>query len=266
MWLQLIILHTAAAFSSRDLGTLARGSAIERWWAYTRLSDLLARDPEAYVAAAATVPRSLLPNVENVPIGEEVANTTFTENVFERLLLWLTRERYAVHSPIAYRSPQPGIRGLLEEMKALAFSDRGDPDTQREVVVQVLRDLATPALPPFFRFFVAGVPWANGTTPFWAPYVTSLVAPLVFSYLVGPSTVNRRSDGMRGGLVVTKCKFLQESGCKGLCLHQCKLPAEQLFKDDFNLDLYVKPNFDTQECQWSWGMSPPPPEQDPTWP
>jgi hypothetical protein len=41
--------------------------------------------------------------------------------------------------------------------------------------------------------------------------------------------VNLRSDGGLGGLVVTKCKFLQESNCKGMCLNSCKLPAQQLF-------------------------------------
>ena len=41
----------------------------------------------------------------------------------------------------------------------------------------------------------------------------------------GPSRTNRRKDGELGGIVVEKCKFLQESGCKGLCLHQCKLPV-----------------------------------------
>ena len=37
---------------------------------------------------------------------------------------------------------------------------------------------------------------------------------------------NRRRDGALGGLVVDKCKFLQESGCKGMCMNQCKLPAQ----------------------------------------
>eukprot|EP00966_Prymnesium_polylepis_P331837 7387402-Prymnesium_polylepis.2 len=54
-------------------------------------------------------------------------------------------------------------------------------------------------------------------------------APAVaFGFLVGPSQVNLRSDGELGGLVVTKCKFLQESNCKGMCLNSCKLPAQQV--------------------------------------
>ena len=97
------------------------------------------------------------------------------------------------------------------------------------------------------------------------PLLTSVVAPFVFGFLVGPGRVNRRGDGARGGLVVDKCKFLQESNCKGLCLHQCKRPAERLF-DDLGVPLRVAPNFETQECQWSWGVAAPAPEADDAWP
>ena len=88
---------------------------------------------------------------------------------------------------------------------------------------------------------------------FYAPFLTSFVTPTFFGFLVGPSRVNRRKDGQLGGLVVEKCKFLQESGCKGLCLHQCKLPAQGFFKEELGLPLTVTPNFATQECQWSFG-------------
>jgi len=66
--------------------------------------------------------------------------------------------------------------------------------------------------------------------------------------------------------VVEKCKFLQESGCKGMCLHICKMPAQQFFKDELGLPLTVKPNFVTQECQWSFGEEPLPPAEDPDFP
>ena len=104
-----------------------------------------------------------------------------------------------------------------------------------------------------------------GTFPFYAPYLTSVVAPFAFGFLVGPGAVNRRADGALGGLVVEKCKFLQESNCKGLCLHQCKRPAEALF-DELGVPLHVSPNFATQECHWSWGVDAPPVDDDPDWP
>eukprot|EP01083_Nonionella_stella_P060171 157271_1 len=96
---------------------------------------------------------------------------------------------------------------------------------------------------------------------FYAPWLTTIVTPTFFGFLVGPSRPNRRKDGERGGLVVEKCKFLQESGCKGICLHQCKLPAQQFFGEELGLELTVSPNFATQECQWSFGETPLSPEE-----
>ena len=100
---------------------------------------------------------------------------------------------------------------------------------------------------------------------FYAPALTSVVAPYAFGFLVGPASLNRRSDGAIGGLVVEKCKFLQDSSCKGMCLNSCKLPAQELFSE-LGLPLRVSPNFETQECQWSFGEAAPPPSEDPTWP
>lgn len=51
----------------------------------------------------------------------------------------------------------------------------------------------------------------------------------------------------------------------GMCLNSCKLPAQQLFSE-LGLPLRVSPNFETQECQWSFGEAAPPPDEDPTWP
>ena len=73
------------------------------------------------------------------------------------------------------------------------------------------------------------------------------MTPPFLKFLVGPSRTNLRKDGSPGGLVVEKCKFLQESNCKGLCLHQCKLPAQQFFADSLGLPVTVSPNFETQE-------------------
>ena len=133
----------------------------------------------------------------------------------------------------------------------------------------------TPVLPPFYRIFMSGIVPSNLGTPwdgkqlgpwFYAPFLTSFVTPTFFAFLVGPSRPNRRKDGQLGGLVVEKCQFLQESGCKGICLHQCKMPAQQFFANELDLSLTVSPNFATQECQWSFGETPLPPDEDPTFP
>lgn len=173
-----------------------------------------------------------------------------------------------------------------------------DSQFQHEFVQRVLGKLLTPALPPFYRLFMSGIiPSADRGDPAWlvsfstwicrqlprrlqekyppgsqvgplpfAPTLTAAVTPVAMSFLLGKCRPNRRIDGRRGGMIVEKCKFLQESNCKGLCLHQCKIPAERYFEKELGLPLTVKPNFITQECQWSWGETPTPHQLDADFP
>ena len=230
-------------------------------------------------------------------------DTPMGENPLEALLLRVTRDIYAGETGVP-RTGEGGIRGLLAEMRAYMLStDGAAPEAQQGVLIRTLRTLMTPALPPFYRIFMGGVvpsydpadarvgadpkwladafaavreklpePLAKHLAPgnqlgpwFYAPALTAVVSPYAFGFLVGPATLNRRSDGQIGGLVVEKCKFLQESNCKGMCLNSCKLPAQSLF-GELGLPLRVSPNFETQECQWSFGEAAPPPADDPTWP
>lgn len=224
------------------------------------------------------------------------------ENFAEAWLLEVTRNIYAEEVGLE-RNQEKGIRGLLEEMRQYMLSPEGMfSAAQQGALIRTLRRLMTPFLPPFYRIFMGGivpsynaddkrvgadpkwladgVQWVRGKLPvgkeylepgrqlgpwFYAPTLTAVVAPYAFGFLVGPSRLNFRSDGQLGGLVVEKCKFLQESNCKGMCLNSCKLPAQELF-DELGLPLRVSPNFVTQECQWSFGEMAPPHDEDPTWP
>ncbi len=188
------------------------------------------------------------------------------ENAVEGALLSVTRDIYAGETGVS-RSSTSGIVGLIDEMREYMLSERGGlPEAQQAVLVRTLKTLMTPVLPPFYRIFMGGtvpseargdprwlvdsVQWvanrlewmpfdtkkalAPGNQPLggpmpYAPLLTSVVAPYVFGFLVGPASLNRRADGGVGGLVVEKCKFLQESNCKGMCLNSCKMPAQTLF-------------------------------------
>jgi len=287
------------------------------------LVELLRVDRPAYIETASflNIPRLELPNLQDVPVREAPAAVTppaaapgedelvpdcalddlkMGENLLEAVLLKVTRDIYADNTEgiIVRRTEDPGITGLIDEMRQFMLSPVGRPaEKQQQALVETLLVLMTPVLPPFYRIFMGGiVPSRERGDPAWlvdgaqrlanalpfnasawlapgtqlgplpyAPLLTSLVSPYAFGFLVGPAKVNRRSDGGLGGLVVEKCKFLQESNCKGICLNSCKLPAQELF-GSLGLPLRVSPNFETQECQWSFGEAAPPPADDPTWP
>ena len=286
------------------------------------LVELLRVDRPAYIETASflNIPRLELPNLQGVRVRDAPAaepppaaapgedelvpdcaldDLAMGENLLEAVLLKVTRDIYADQCGIVTRRYEdPGITGLIDEMRQFMLSPVGRPaEKQQEVLLATLLVLMTPVLPPFYRIFMGGlVPSLERGDPAWlvdgaqrlaralpfnlgakltpgrqlgplpyAPLLTALVSPYAFGFLVGPARVNRRSDGGLGGLVVEKCKFLQESNCKGMCLNSCKQPAQDLFSS-LGLPLRVSPNFETQECQWSFGEVAPPAAEDPTWP
>ncbi len=255
---------------------------------YHLLVKLMKKDYSAYVATAAflspsRIPRLNLPNVQDVPFNDiqpsmasssssssnpdelvqdcTLEDKKFDDSILDKILLKIFRNLVEKNTN-GVASSKEGIDGLLEQGRTFMLQPNQTPEAQHKMVYDTLGGLMTPVLPPFYRIFMSGIvpkvgvdsldnkqfgPW------FYAPWLTTIVTPTFFGFLVGPSRPNRRKDGELGGLVVEKCKFLQESNCKGLCLHQCKLPAQQFFKEELGLDLTVSPNFATQECQWSFG-------------
>ena len=266
---------------------------------YEYLAKLMQKDYDAYVATASflspsRIPRRQLPNLQDVVIDKnavpkkydvaedgsvplvddcELDDVKYEENLLDIVLLFIFR-KLVVKFTNGVTSDKKGIEGLLEQGRTFMLQPGQTGEAQHKMVSDTLAALMTPVLPPFYRIFMSGIVPNIGTKwdgkqigPwFYAPWLTTIVTPVFFGFLVGPSYPNRRKDGHLGGLVVEKCKFLQESGCKGLCLHQCKLPAQEFFQEGLGLSLTVSPNFVTQECQWSFGETPLPPTEDESFP
>lgn len=284
-------------FVTRKLDLRKRALQFQR---YEYFVKLMRKDYGAYVATASflspsRIPRRELPNLQDVPIDKNSVRTSslpatadggtslvadceldamkYDDSLLDKLLLSIFR-KLVTQNTGGITSDKPGIEGLLEQGRAFMLRPGQTPEAQHKMVSDTLGGLMTPFLPPFYRIFMSGIVPKLGTDLdgkqfgpwFYAPFLTSFVTPTFFGFLVGPSYPNRRKDGQLGGLVVEKCKFLQESGCKGLCLHQCKLPAQQFFQEELGLSLTVSPNFVTQECQWSFGETPLPPSKDPSFP
>ena len=281
-------------FTSKQLQLRRKSLEFKR---YDLLGKLMRKDYEAYIATASflspsRIPRMELPNLQDVPFDKDAVaaadiseeglalvadcdldDLKYQDSILDKLLLKIFRNLVKQNTG-GVASDKAGIDGLLEQGRSYMLQPGQTAEAQHKMVRETLRGLMTPVLPPFYRIFMSGIVPNLGTDLdgkqfgpwFYAPFLTSFVTPTFFGFLVGPSYPNRRKDGQLGGLVVEKCKFLQESGCKGLCLNQCKLPAQQFFKDELGLPLTVSPNFVTQECQWSFGEEPLPPSEDPSFP
>lgn len=90
----------------------------------------------------------------------------------------------------------------------------------------------------------------------WATWVAG-------QWLMGECEINDLVDessgeiiGKNQGLLVKRCRFLEESGCASICVNSCKIPTQNFFLDDMGLPLTMTPNYDTHECQFAFGVTP----------
>ena len=58
------------------------------------------------------------------------------------------------------------------------------------------------------------------------------------------------------GLLVKRCRFLEESGCASVCVNACKIPTQNFFLEDMGLPLTMTPDYETHECQFAFGKTP----------
>ena len=58
------------------------------------------------------------------------------------------------------------------------------------------------------------------------------------------------------GLLVKRCRFLEESGCASVCVNACKIPTQNFFMQDMGLPLTMTPDYETYECQFAFGVLP----------
>ena len=58
------------------------------------------------------------------------------------------------------------------------------------------------------------------------------------------------------GLLVKRCRFLEESGCASVCVNACKIPTQNFFIEDMGLPLTMTPDYETHECQFAFGRLP----------
>ena len=70
------------------------------------------------------------------------------------------------------------------------------------------------------------------------------------------------TPGYKQGVLLERCRVLEEGGCASVCLNVCKLPTQQFFNEEIGLPVTLEPNYETFECQFVYGKTPPPPELD----
>ncbi|KAG2451712.1 hypothetical protein HYH02_003492 [Chlamydomonas schloesseri] len=137
---------------------------------------------------------------------------------------------------------------------------------QRLVVRDVLNSLMPKEAPPVFRALFP-------PTKFSAEF-NALIASVSFFWLVGASELKEEDvvvgpDGekrrQRSVVHIKKCRYLEASGCVGMCVNMCKVPTQTYFTEEFGLPLTMNPNFEDLSCDMIFGQMPPPTHLDPVY-
>eukprot|EP00986_Skeletonema_menzelii_P005724 scaffold2119_cov138-Skeletonema_menzelii.AAC.4 len=80
------------------------------------------------------------------------------------------------------------------------------------------------------------------------------------TWLMGECEVNDvpelENGGKSQGVLVTRCRFLEESQCASICVNSCKIPTQNFFYENMGLPLTMTPDYETGECQFAFGKLP----------
>jgi len=150
--------------------------------------------------------------------------------------------------------PYDDFQGLMELTAALnaRYSDR----RQVQAIAQdVLRSLFPSWLPgqyavlfakPFPAFSAKMNAWATWWAGTW----------LMGECEITDCEIDGGGIGQSQGLLVKRCRFLEEAGCASVCVNSCKVPTQKFFNEDMMLPLTMTPDYETHECQFSFGLTP----------
>lgn len=185
------------------------------------------------------------PDYENIhgPLGKEL----------DTLFLKLFRSRLSANIGVDSSLPKDDYSAIIELSAAMnaRFSDRREIQKRAQ---QTLRDLFPTWLPKQYAIlFSRPFPQFSARMNAWATKMGG-------TWLMGECEVN--DVEMNGeifkdqGLLVKRCRFLEESGCASVCVNACKIPTQNFFIEDMGLPLTITPDYETHECQFSFGKMP----------
>lgn len=188
------------------------------------------------------------PDYESIygPMGKDI----------DRLFLNIFKEKMAQHVMKGDELPSisTGYEGLMELTAALNAKYSSRTQVQR-IAQDILRSLFPSWLPHAFSvMFAQPFPKFSARMNAWATKVAG-------TWLMGECEINDTMEGERQGLIVKRCRFLEESNCASVCVNCCKIPTQNFFLQDMGLPLTMTPDYSTFECQFSFGKIPDPAEE-----
>jgi hypothetical protein len=183
---------------------------------------------------------------------------SYNDNRFDRLFIWLFSRKMAI--AIGKKPLQSGYDGFVDLSQQIMQGRNAAQ--QQDLVTVVLRSLVPAPVLKLIRTFFSPTKLVCELNAWFAT--------VLFEWLVGPCEVraievidqNGKTRAQRSGVHIKKCRYLEQSGCVGMCINMCKMPTQSFFTQEFGIPLTMTPNFEDFSCEMAFGQAPPPLETE----
>lgn len=170
------------------------------------------------------------------------------------ILIFSKLMRKQLGPKLAGKDHLPGYEGFVELSKNVMKGRNSEQ--QRAMIGNILSALLPQQAAARFRRWFPLSKWAAETN--------ARITTLGFYWLVGPMQIEEQEVQFKGGtevwrskVKIEKCRYLEVSGCKGMCINMCKRPTQSFFTDTLGLPLTMTPNFEDLSCEMKFGVPPP---------
>jgi hypothetical protein len=182
----------------------------------------------------------------------------YNDNLFDQLFIRLFSRKMAI--ALGKGTTQSGYDGFVDLSEQIM---RGRNAKEQQAIVAVVLKSLVPAS-------ILGIIRTVFSPTQLVCELNAWFATVLFEWLVGPCEVkavevigaNGKPRQQRSGVYIEKCRYLEQSGCVGMCVNMCKLPTQSFFTQDFGIPLTMTPNFEDLSCEMVFGQLPPPLETE----
>ena len=192
---------------------------------------------------------------------ETIEKDGYTDNRVDRFFIWFFSRKMA--NALGKDTQLEGYDGLVDLSQQI-MRGRNAQD-QQAAIAGMLRSLIPAYVLAMIRTLFSPTQLVCELNAWFATQL--------FEWLVGPCEVKAvevaAPDGQlrtqRSGIQIKKCRYLEQSGCVGMCVNMCKLPTQDFFTAEFGFPLTMTPNFEDLSCEMVFGQVPPPLETEPAY-
>ena len=187
----------------------------------------------------------------------------FVPSPFDDFLLSIFRWTLQRQSGVIHPEVK-GFEGMISELHELRQM-KGTDELER-VSSQTMTALAGPITFIYRNLFAEWEATPALLAWFACQFLTFLVGDMELTSLDENDGRCSSDSSKGGGLLVKRCRVLEQSNCKGICAKMCKVPTERFFAERWGIPLSMEPNFETGACQLRFGVEPMDIGEDPTIP